>query len=110
MSNNHKNFFWIALEIVILAAFIFPMFRLNFVTGILYVLAIIIAFWKGFIFRKKWVSWMIILGTILSYFVGAYLLPWAVGSYRAGDITSAAIIGVIMVVLWIRALKLKQGK
>jgi hypothetical protein len=53
---------------------------------------------------------MIIIGTILSYFVGAYLLPMAVGSYLAGDITSAAIIGVIMIFLFFKARNLKRGK
>jgi len=110
MTNNNKNIFWITLEVIILAAFVFPMFRLNFVTGVLYVVAIIIAFWKGFIFKRKWVSIMIIFGTILSYFAGAYLLPWAVGSYLAGDITSAAIIAVIMIILWLKARNLKKGK
>lgn len=110
MSNHNKNVFWIALETIILAAFVFPMFRLNFVTGILYVVAIIIAFWKGFIFKRKWVSVMIVFGTILSYFVGAYLLPMAVGNYIAGDITSAAIIGVLIIYLWLTARNLKRGK
>ncbi len=110
MSNYHKNAFWIALETIILAAFVFPMFRLNFITGILYVVAIIIAFWKGFIFRRKWVSVMIIFGTILSYFVGAYLFPMAIGSYLAGDITSAVIIAVLIIYLWLKARNLKRGK
>jgi len=52
---------------------------------------------------------MIIFGTILSYFAGAYLLPWAVGSYLAGDITSAVIVALLMIYIWFKGRNLKKG-
>ncbi|HJX51040.1 MAG TPA: hypothetical protein VJ438_06275 [Candidatus Nanoarchaeia archaeon] len=110
MPKKRKNIFWIVIEIIILLIFIKPMFDLNIVTGIFYVFAIILAFWKGFIFRRRWVSWMIILGTILSYFAGAYLLPWALGSYLAGDIVSAVIVAVLLIYIWLKSRKLKKGE
>jgi len=107
--SKQKNIFWILIEIIILVAFIIPFWNLNPITCILYVFAIILAFWKGFIFKRKWISWMIIFGTILSYFAGAYLLPWAVGSYLAGDITSAVIVALLMIYIWFKGRNLKKG-
>ena len=109
MAKKRQTFFGIFLEIIILIIFVKPMFNLNFFTGIFYILAILGAFWKKILFRKKSISWMIILGTFLSYLAGK-LLPHLVGSYLAGDITSAVIIGLIMIYIWTKAKKLKKGK
>jgi len=85
------------------------MFNLNFFTGIFYIFAILGAFWKKILFRRKSISWMIISGTFLSYLAGK-LFPYFLGSYLAGDITSAVIIGLIMFYIWTKAKRLKKGK
>lgn len=110
MNNNKLSFIRSFIEIIILIIFIKPMFELNYFTGIFYVIAILYAVWKGLILRKKWISWMIIFGTVLSYFAGAYLFPMAFGSYLAGDIVSAVIIGILMIYLLIKGRSLKKGK
>ena len=110
MSKNRLSIFRIFLEIIILIIFVKPMFDLNYFTGVFYVIAILYAFWKRLIFKRKWISWMIIFGTVLSYFIGAYLVPMAFGSYLAGDIISVVIIGFLIIYLWVVARNLKKGK
>ena len=85
------------------------MFNLNLVTGIIYLVAVIGAFYKKLIFRRKNIAWMIISGTILSY-LARLLLPYVLGSYLAGDILSTLIIGAITLAIWIKAWNLKKGK
>jgi len=105
-----RSIFGIVVELFILILFVKPMFTINFVTGLFYLLAILYAIYSKLIFRKRWISWMIIFGTLLSYFVGTYLFPLALGSYLAGDITSAAIIAILMLFIWNKARKLKKGR
>ena len=83
------------------------MFGLNYFTGIFYIIAIIGAFWKKLIFKRKNIAWMIILGTLLAYLAGL-LLPYIIGSYLAGDIVSAVIIAFIAILIWSKASRKKR--
>ena len=85
------------------------MFNLNPITGIVYIIALIGAFWKKLIFRKKGIAWMIIFGTLLSYIVGKFL-PLLIGSYLAGDIISTIIIAILLFLIWKKGRKLRRGK
>ncbi len=107
--SKKRNLLAVLIEIIILLIFIRPMFNLNYFTGIFYVIAILYAFYKGLITKRKWISWMIIFGTILSYFAGTQL-PKVFESYLAGDITSAIIIAILMITLWLKGRSLKKGK
>jgi len=62
-----RGIFGVILEIIILFIFIVPMFNLNFITGIFYLIAVFYAFSSGLIAQRKNISWMIIFGTLLSY-------------------------------------------
>ena len=99
----------ILFEIIILIFFVKPMFNLNYFTGIFYIIAIMYAFWKKIIFRRKNISFMILLGTLLSYSAGLFI-PIIIGNYLAGDIVSAAIMGFFALLIWLEARKLKKGK
>jgi len=103
------NTFEIVLEIIILILFVRLMFNINYITGILYLVAIGIALWKRILFRKKNIAWMIIIGTFLSYFAGKFI-PYIFGNLLAGNIVSAIIIFVIAFLIWRKARKLKLGK
>jgi hypothetical protein len=103
------NLFEIVLELAILIVFTRLMFNINYVTGIFYLFAIGVAIWKGILFRKKNIAWMIILGTFLSYFAGLFI-PYIVGSYLAGDIVSAIIILAVALLILGKAIRLKHGK
>lgn len=85
------------------------MFNLNFITGIFYLIAVFYAFSSGLIAQRKNISWMIIFGTLLSYLAGR-LIPHALGSYLAGDITSAVILGILILYIWTKARRMKKGK
>ena len=104
-----RSFFGVILEVIILLIFIIPMFNLNFITGFFYIIAIFYAFSSGLITQRRNISWMIIFGTLLSYLAGR-LIPYALGSYLAGDITSAVIIGILILYIWTKARKMKKGK
>ena len=84
------------------------MFRINFWVGVFYCITILISLWRGLIFKKKNIALMIIFGTLLSYLAGL-LIPYVIGNYLAGDITSAAILFLLAFVIWIKGRKLKHG-
>lgn len=109
MKKNRLSSYRILLEIIILILFINPMFKINLFTGIFYLIAIGIAFWKKLIFKKKNISWMIILGTLLAYLAGL-LIPIILGNYFAGDIISAVMIAILALFIWNKSRKLKKGK
>ena len=101
--------FRIVLEVIILYLFSGLMFSLGYITGIFYLVTITLALFSGILFKRKNISWMIIFGTMLSYLAG--LLFWkALGSYLAGDITSAIILGILILYMWSKARRLKKGK
>lgn len=101
--------FRVILELIILALFVIPMFNLNLYTGIFYVITIILALYKGIIFRRKNIAIMIIIGTLLAYMAGL-LIPYIIGSYLAGDIISALILALLALLIWSKGRKLKKGK
>jgi hypothetical protein len=98
------------VELAILIGFAYLLWKYNFtITLVFYLIAVFVALWKGLIFKRRNISWMIIFGTMLSYLAG--LLFWrALGSYLAGDITSAIILGLFILWLWTKGMKLKLGK
>lgn len=85
------------------------MFSLGNITGIFYLTTITLAVFSGILFRKKNISWMIILGTILSYFAGKYVLV-TIGNALAGDLVGAGVFGIIALLLWSKGRKLKKTK
>lgn len=100
----------VLIELIILGVFAGVLFYYNFrLTLIFYLIAVFLALFRGLIFRVKNISLMIIMGTILSYVAG--ILFWiALGSYMAGDITSAVILGLLIFYLFRKSMKLKKGK
>jgi hypothetical protein len=101
--------FRIILELIILYLFSGLMFSLGYITGIFYLVTITLALFSGILFKRKNISWMIILGTILSYFAGKFVLV-TIGNALAGDIVGAAMFGIIALLLWSKGRKLKKGK
>lgn len=106
---SRLNIFEILIEIIILIIFVRLMFSINYLTGIFYLFAIGIAAWKKILFRKKYISWMIIFGTFLSYFAGL-LVPHIINNYLQQNIIGALIISVIAFLIWRKARRLRHGK
>jgi hypothetical protein len=103
-----KNLLIIFFELLILVIFAQLLLRFNlFITFAFYLVAVGYAFYKKLIFKKKNIAFMIIFGTVLSYIAGT-LLPYALGSYLAGDLISAGIIGALIIYLFYRGYKLKK--
>jgi hypothetical protein len=100
----------IVIELLILGVFAGILYRYNFrLTLFFYLIAVFLALFRGLIFRRKNISWMIIFGTILSYIAG--ILFWkALDNYFAGDIISAAILGLLIFYLFRKSMRLKKGK
>ena len=100
----------ILIELLILGVFAGVLYHYNFrLTLFFYLIAVFLALFRGLIFRRKNISWMIITGTILSYIAG--ILFWiALGSYLTGDIVSAVILGLLILYLFRKSLRLKKGK
>ncbi len=103
------SIFRIVLEIIILYLFSGLMFSLGYITGIFYLVTITLALFSGILFKRKNISWMIIFGTILSYFAGKYVLV-TIGNALAGDLVGAGVFGIIALLLWSKGRKLKKGK
>jgi len=103
------SIFRILIEILILYLFSGLMFSLGYITGVFYLITITLAVFSGVLFRRKNISWMIILGTILSYFAGKFVLV-TIGNALAGDLVGAFIFGIITLLLWSKGRKLKRGK
>ena len=78
------SIFRIIIELVILYLFSGLMFSLGYITGIFYLVTITLALFSGILFTRKNISWMIIFGTILSYFAGKFVIR-TLGSALAGD-------------------------
>ena len=103
------SIFRIILEIIILYLFSGLMFSLGYITGIFYLVTITLALISGVLFRRKNISWMIIFGTILSYFAGNFIMV-TIGNALAGDLVGTAVFGIIALLLWSKGRKLKRGK
>ena len=100
----------ILIELLVLGVFAVILYNYNFrLTLFFYLIAVALALFRGLVFRVKNISWMIIMGTILSYVAG--ILFWmALGNYLAGDITSAVILGLLIIYLFRKSMRLKRGK
>ncbi|MBD3247350.1 hypothetical protein GF378_01895 [Candidatus Pacearchaeota archaeon] len=101
--------FNILFELIILYAFSSLMFSLGYITGIFYLVAITIAIFEGILFRTKWISFMIVFGTILTFVAGQLALV-TIDNALAGDIIGAAIFFVVAVFIWQKGRKMKKGK
>lgn len=85
------------------------MFSLGLITGIFYLVAITFAIFSGILFKRKNISWMIILGTVLSFMAGNFVLATYENAI-AGDLVGAGVFGIIALLLWSKSRKLKKGK
>ncbi len=109
MPRRKLNILEIFVEVIILVFFTRLMFNINYFTGIFYLIAIGIAVYKKILFRRKYIAWMIIGGTLLSYFASLFI-PYVVGNYRAGNFVSAIILLILVLLIWRKARRLKLGK
>ena len=103
------SIFRILFELIILYLFSGLMFNLGYITGIFYLLAITMAIVNGVLFRKKGIAWMIILGTILTFFAGRLAIS-TLNTALAGDLVSAGIFLVVALFIWKKGRKLKKGE
>jgi len=103
------SIFRIFFELFILYLFSGLMFSLGYITGVFYLIAISLAIFNGVLFRRKWISVMIVFGTILTFVAGKLVLI-TIGNALAGDIVGAFVFLVVALFIWQKGRKMKKGE
>ena len=99
----------IIFEILILYLFSGLIFTLGWITGVVYLFSISMAIFTGVLFKRKYVAWMIVFGTLIGYFAGGFI--WlTLDNALAGDIVGAVIVGIVAFSLWSTGRKLRKPK
>ena len=99
----------IIFEILLLYAFSGVIFTLGTISAIVYLFSITMAVFTGMLFKRKYIAWMIISGTLIGYLAGG--LIWkTLDSALAGDIVGAFIMGIVTFSLWWTGRNLRRGR
>ncbi len=99
----------VVFEILLLYAFSGVIFTLGTISTIVYLFSITMAIFTGMLFRRKYIAWMIVSGTLIGYLAGG--LIWkTLDNALAGDIVGAAIMGIVAFSLWWTGRSLRRGK
>ena len=99
----------IIFEILLLYLFSGLIFNLGILTAAVYLLAITMAIFSGVLFKKRYIAWMIVFGTLISYIAGKFIVL-TIDNALAGDIVGAVIVGLVAFLLWRTGRKLRRGK
>ena len=99
----------ILMEILVLYLFSGLMFNLGWITGAVYLFSITMAIFSGVLFKRKYIAWMIVFGTLIGYIGGKFMFV-TLDNALAGDITGAAIVGIVAFSLWFTGRKLVKGR
>lgn len=109
MAKRKLSILRIIFEIIILYIFAGIIFQLGLITGIVYLVAITLAIFNGLLFRKKYIAWMIIFGTILG-FIASLFFFFTLGKVLTGDILGAVVVFIIAIYIWRKAKYYRRGK
>jgi len=99
----------IIFEILLLYLFSGLMLDLGPITAIVYLFSITMAIITGILFKRRYIGWMIVFGTLIGYIGGKFIVK-AFNNILAGDITGAIIVGIVAFSLWYTGTKLRKGK
>jgi hypothetical protein len=99
----------IIFEVLLLYLFSGVMFDLGLITAIVYLFSITMAVFSGLLFKRKYIAWMIIFGTLIGYIAGKFIVL-TIDNALAGDIVGAVIVGVVAFSLWSTGRKLRKGR
>lgn len=99
----------IIFEILLLYAFSSVMFTLGIITAIVYLFSITMAIFTGMLFKRRYIAWMIIAGTVIGYIAGRFIVI-TLDNALAGDIVGAFIVGIVAFSLWRKGRSLRRGK
>jgi len=100
------------LGIVIFIDLVKTLWQLSPLTSIGFVISVFIAIWKGHISIEKLednisILLLIFVGTVISY-VASSMIPNMLNVAFGGDLISAAIMGVVILIIWLRGREIKN--
>ncbi len=104
-----KNIIKVLIDIVLGVVFGFLVFQIGFWAFVFYCIAFFSAFFNGLFTRRNNMSWLLFIGTLLTY-LASLLLPKLINKFNAGDTIGVQIFSVLILIIWIKGRNMKKGR
>lgn len=104
-----KGFVKVVVDLFLAIVFGLLVLQIGLWTFLFYCIAFFSAFFNGLFVRKNNMSWLLFIGTLLTY-LASLLLPKLIDEYNAGDVIGVQIFSVLILIIWIKGRNLKRGR